>query len=999
MSRSVWIRTLSLVTGVLWLAVAHAQVVPLQPVLPAQPGADGARGSAAPRGFTPDDPGCGDDASTATLPPGFRDDPVPGPWEVAIGATFDASGRLFVWEKSGRVWVVADGVASTTPLIDLSEEVGDWSDHGLSGFALDPDFETNGWVYLLYVVDRHHLVHFGTPQYDPTADDYHAVTVGRIARYQATAQSGLSVVDPGTRTVLLGEDFASGFPICGAHGLGSLVFGEDGTLLASCGDGSLAEFQEPSCVDAGILQPKEDIGSKRSQLVDSLNGKILRLDPATGDGVSSNPYYDASSPRSARSRVWALGMRAPFRFTLRPGTGNADPAVGDPGTLYVGDVGAGSFEELSILPQGGLNLGWPFWEGMDVHLPAWLQPTLNLDAPNPLFGQSVPGGGVCTAEHLTFQDLIVEDSLNPVSWPNPCDGAVPIPASLGNHSHWRPTLDWGHFTGPTRVRAYDPAGEAWAAPLGAPGNPVQGENFPGNCSIGGAWYTGDAFPAQYQDTYFHADFGANWIHNFVFDEQDDPVLLAPFAQAVENVVALVTHPSDGSLYYVSGKQSVRRIAYDPDDQEPVASLSADPMYGPTPLIVTFDGTASTDPEGSPLAWFWDFGDLPPSRLVAPRRVFPSVDVTAAGAILSKLDELSPPVPMGVGSPDAEVVRDGHYPALDLQDSLAQFDTMHFDPTTLVPDKGGEDYFGYSFDGPRTFHGLVYQEGMRWGAGLLGGWWLTLDVQVRDVVSGQWQSVTGLSSNPPYTAADFVGYQSFEFLFDPVVGDGIRLYGVPGGVFEFVSVAELRVLAEPLAPTGAPVNEAVSLTVVDSVGNVDCATLAVSLDNTPPDVSITFPLHGNPFNNKFPDMIELDSSVTDAEHSNGELTCSWEISLFHDNHLHPEPLVPTCDATFTTLPHEMDAGDVIYYEFRLKVTDPLGLQSTAASYQYASNDCNFNGIPDALDIIAGTSIDVDDDRIPDECEVDCNLNGVQDLFDIVLGTSADVDGDQVPDECR
>jgi glucose/arabinose dehydrogenase len=774
-----------------WLPVVQAQFAPPQG---GQPRADGARGSVGSKQVTPFDPGCGDDGSTASLPPDFRDDAVPGPWEFAVGATFDADGRLFVWEKAGRVWIVEDGLASSTPLLDISDEVGDWSDHGLSGFALDPDFETNGQVYLLYVVDRHHLVHFGTPQYDPTVDDYNSVTIGRITRYQATSQSGLSVVDPVTRSVLLGEDAASGFPICGAHGVGSLVFGEDGTLLASCGDGALAELQEPSCLDAGILQAKEAIGSKRSQLIDSLNGKILRLDPATGDGVPSNPYYDASAPRSARSRVWALGMRAPFRFTLRPGTGSADPAVGDPGTLYVGDVGAGLFEELSILPQGGLNLGWPFWEGMDVHVPAWAQPTPNLDAPNPLFGQSVPGGGVCTTEHLDFQDLIVEDSLNPVSWPNPCDGTVPIAASAGNHSHLRPTIDWGHFTGPTRIRAYDPQGEAWAAPLGAPGNPVQGEPFPGNCSIGGVWYSGDAFPAQYQDTYFHADYGANWIQYFVFDEQDAPVLLSPFAQAVENVVALAVHPLDGSLYYVSGKQSVRRISYDPDNQEPVAALAADPPYGATPLRVAFDGGDSTDPEGSPLAYFWDFGDLPPSRLVAPERVFPSVDVSDSGALFSKLDVLAPPVPMGVGNPDPEVMRDAHYPALGLEDPLAQFDTMHFDPVRLVSDKGGEDYVGYDFDEPQTFHGLVYQEGMRWGAGLLGGWWLTLDVQVRDVVSGQWQSVTGLSSNPPYTAADFVGYQTFEFLFDPVVGDGIRLYGVPGGVFEFVSVAELRVLA-------------------------------------------------------------------------------------------------------------------------------------------------------------------------------------------------------------
>ena len=43
------------------------------------------------------------------------------------------------------------------------------------------------------------------------------------------------------------------------------------------------------------------------------------VDPATGDGLPSNPFYDAAAPRSWASRVWTLGLRQPFRATLRPG--------------------------------------------------------------------------------------------------------------------------------------------------------------------------------------------------------------------------------------------------------------------------------------------------------------------------------------------------------------------------------------------------------------------------------------------------------------------------------------------------------------------------------------------------------------------------------------------------------------------------------------------------------------------------------------------------------
>ncbi len=54
--------------------------------------------------------------------------------------------------------MVENGVRWPTPLIDLSEEVGDWRDYGLLGFALDPNFYVNGYIYLLYVVDYHHLL-------------------------------------------------------------------------------------------------------------------------------------------------------------------------------------------------------------------------------------------------------------------------------------------------------------------------------------------------------------------------------------------------------------------------------------------------------------------------------------------------------------------------------------------------------------------------------------------------------------------------------------------------------------------------------------------------------------------------------------------------------------------------------------------------------------------------------------------------------------------------
>lgn len=79
------------------------------------------------------------------------------------------------------------------------------------------------------------------------------------------------------------------------------------------------------------------------------------MDPATGDGLASNPFFDESDPRTARSRTYALGLRNPFRFSIRPGTGNSNPASGDPGVIYAGDVGWNLFEELHVIGEAGMR--------------------------------------------------------------------------------------------------------------------------------------------------------------------------------------------------------------------------------------------------------------------------------------------------------------------------------------------------------------------------------------------------------------------------------------------------------------------------------------------------------------------------------------------------------------------------------------------------------------------------------------------------------------------
>ena len=128
------------------------------------------------------------------LPAGFGvTNATPGAsWDQPVGVVFskDAS-KLFVWEKAGKVFVCkknasGDYIKQNTAVLDISEEVANYNDYGMTGFALDPQFDINGLIYVSYVVDRHHLMNFPGPNYIPSFSEENVATIGRITRYETT---------------------------------------------------------------------------------------------------------------------------------------------------------------------------------------------------------------------------------------------------------------------------------------------------------------------------------------------------------------------------------------------------------------------------------------------------------------------------------------------------------------------------------------------------------------------------------------------------------------------------------------------------------------------------------------------------------------------------------------------------------------------------------------------------------------------------------------------
>ena len=204
-----------------------------------------------------------------------------------------------------------DDVSTSSMALDLSARVVSDGELGLLGLAFHPSFQQNGKVYLYWTG-------VGSP------------AISYLSEF--TSYDGGLTLDPASERVLLSLSLTTAI-----HNGGDMEFGPDGYLYLGLGED-------------GVVDHAQDTSN--------LFGTMIRIDPEGGVpyGIPpDNPFATSGG----MPEIYAWGLRNPWRWSF-------DSTTGD---LWLGDVGAASWEEINIVQKGG-NYGWPIREGSNCYPPS-----------------------------------------------------------------------------------------------------------------------------------------------------------------------------------------------------------------------------------------------------------------------------------------------------------------------------------------------------------------------------------------------------------------------------------------------------------------------------------------------------------------------------------------------------------------------------------------------------------------------------------------------------
>jgi glucose/arabinose dehydrogenase len=278
--------------------------------------------------------------------------------------------RLFVVEQTGKIRVMVNGKRRSKPFLDLTGDIVSGGEQGLLSMAFAPDYAHSGRFYVDFT--------------DGNGNS-------RVQQFQRSKRDPNRANRASRRQVLFVQQ---PYP---NHNGGLLLFGPDKLLYVGFGDGGTGSVGDPQ---------------NRAQNLDSLLGKILRIDPRPGGGYdspSSNPF----AGRAGRDEIYTYGMRNPWRFSF-------DRKTGD---LYIGDVGQNAYEEIDYAPRGsgrGRDYGWSCFEGGHRY-------NLSRSCPDPtppVLEYSHAGGGCSVTGGVVVRDPSLPSLAGDYLYGDYCKGQI-----------------------------------------------------------------------------------------------------------------------------------------------------------------------------------------------------------------------------------------------------------------------------------------------------------------------------------------------------------------------------------------------------------------------------------------------------------------------------------------------------------------------------------------------------------------------------------------------
>ncbi|MEW2544513.1 ThuA domain-containing protein [Streptomyces sp. NPDC047002] len=281
---------------------------------------------------------------------GTATDPVVTDWnDPNVGK---GTGRIYVWDpKTEKVSVAASltvfGNRGGGDELNKTEE-------GLLGITLDPQYESNGWVYVYW---------------SPHSQIDRDTQMGkrRISRFTMDLATGR--IDTASEKVLL--QWPMQIHSC-CHAGGGMAFDSKGNLYVGVGDNNSSLYSdgysgnnpEPNYKGVSFADARRTAGN-----TNNLNGKILRIHPED-DGTYTLPAGNlftgketAEGGGKTRGEIYAMGVRNPARLSIDKKTdvlyvGWVGPDAGEPSTTW----GPAKYDTFAVITHAS-NRGWPYCMG------------------------------------------------------------------------------------------------------------------------------------------------------------------------------------------------------------------------------------------------------------------------------------------------------------------------------------------------------------------------------------------------------------------------------------------------------------------------------------------------------------------------------------------------------------------------------------------------------------------------------------------------------------